>query len=74
MMSKLRKPMLHPAFQEALVEGLQLHAGNAKAVRSMANIIAETMEDLHGGEWRVEIDHMRGFVLIAPNFKAEARP
>ncbi len=70
-MDKLSRPHLHPAIAGALDEGIKAHALNTKTVRVMGKVIAETMEELHGGRWRVEIDHRAGFVLIVPNLKEE---
>jgi len=72
-MNKLRKRHLHPAITVAVDEGVKAHASNTKTVRVMAKVIAETMEELHGGRWRVEIDHRAGFVLIVPNLTREVR-
>lgn len=35
-------------------------------IKRKAAEVAYLMALMHGGEWRVEIDHQRGFVLIAP--------
>ena len=31
-----------------------------------ANELAESMALMHGGEWRVEVDHVLGFVRLRP--------
>lgn len=35
-------------------------------VKRKAAEISTAMALLHGGDWRVEIDHQTGFVLVAP--------
>ncbi len=42
-------------------------------VRRKATEISSIMASLHGGDWRVEIDHQSGFVLIAPRPAREQR-
>jgi hypothetical protein len=72
-MTHLRKPKIHPAFQEALEEGVKFQAMNTKAIRVMSKVIAERMEELHGGEWKVQIDHENGLVAISREWQLEAR-
>ncbi|MFC3072389.1 hypothetical protein [Shinella pollutisoli] len=35
-------------------------------IKKKAAEVADIMSILHGGDWRVEIDHDKRFVLIAP--------
>jgi hypothetical protein len=35
-------------------------------IKKKAAELAIAMALLHGGDWRVEIDHLAGFVLVAP--------
>ncbi len=35
-------------------------------IKRKATEVSALMASLHGGDWRVEIDHQTGFVLIAP--------
>jgi hypothetical protein len=35
-------------------------------IKRKAAEIAIAMALLHGGDWRVEVDHQAGFVLVAP--------
>lgn len=55
-----------------IVAGLREAAGAAApldphiVVKRKAAEISVAMAILHGGDWRVEIDHQAGFVLIAP--------
>lgn len=77
-MSRIRKPKLHPLFKEAIAEGVKQHKMNVRAVKVMSKVIAEMMEELHGGDWKVQIDHENGLVaisrhfdLVAPSFHGE---
>jgi hypothetical protein len=72
-MSRVRKPKLHPAFKEAIEEGAKQHDIYVKSVRVLGRVIADTMADLHGGAWRVQIDHKAGLVAIARDYTAEER-
>lgn len=57
---------------EEIIAGLVESAGAMPAaapevvIRRKAAEISTLMASLHGGDWRVEIDHQTGFVLIAP--------
>lgn len=57
---------------EAIVAGLVESAGALPAaapevvIRRKAAEISTLMASIHGGDWRVEIDHQAGFVLVAP--------
>jgi hypothetical protein len=50
------------AFPLAVVPSL----AKAYGVDMEANLLAEKMADLHGGEWRAIVDHDAGFILIKP--------
>lgn len=39
-------------------------------VKRKAAEISTAMALLHGGDWRVEIDHQAGFVLVSPRLPA----
>jgi hypothetical protein len=41
-------------------------------VKRKAAEIAIAMALLHGGDWRAEIDHQAGFVLVAPQLPPSA--
>lgn len=34
------------------------------SIQNLADVLAALMHDAHGGEWKVECDHVSGFVLI----------
>ena len=57
---------------EEIVAGLREAAGAGApldpiiVVKRKAAEISTAMALLHGGDWRVEIDHQAGFVLVAP--------
>lgn len=36
----------------------------AKRIERDASSIANSMRSIHGGEWRVQIDHLAGLVMI----------
>ena len=38
----------------------------ARQIEVDAASIASAMASLHGGEWRIQIDHLAGLVLIVP--------
>lgn len=38
-------------------------------VKRLTAEVATAMALIHGGDWRVEIDHRSGFVLIAPRLE-----
>ncbi len=57
---------------DEIVAGLRDSAGAVApldphtVIRRKTAEVAVAMALLHGGDWRVEIDHQSGFVLIAP--------
>lgn len=57
---------------EEIVARLREDAGAAPPidphmkVKRLTAEVAVAMALLHGGDWRVEIDHQSGFVLVAP--------
>lgn len=56
---------------EEIVAGLRQAAGAAAPVDPMMSIkrkaaeIATAMALVHGGDWRVQIDHEEGFLVVA---------
>lgn len=46
--------------------GADAPAAPTIVIKRKAAEISTLMALLHGGDWRVEIDHRSGFVLIAP--------
>lgn len=61
---------------EEIVAGL-IEAAGAVApldpvivIKRKAAEISTAMALLHGGDWRVEIDHQAGFVLVSPRLQA----
>lgn len=64
---------------EEIIAGLIESAGAAHTptpevvIRRKATEISSIMASIHGGDWRVEIDHQSGFVLIAPRPAREQR-
>lgn len=46
--------------------GADIPAAPEIVIKRKAAEISTLMALLHGGDWRVEIDHQTGFVLIAP--------
>lgn len=36
----------------------------AKRIERDANSIAMAMRSIHGGEWRIQIDHLAGLVMV----------
>jgi hypothetical protein len=55
------------AQQDAVIASLMSEAKSAgKAIRVMAKCVADTMEEVHGQKFRVDVDHDVGFVLIRP--------
>lgn len=72
-MSKLENTKLHPAIEGAMAEGVKQHAQNVKAIKVMSGVIAEMMEELHGGDWKVQIDHDVGLVAISQDFDLGGR-
>lgn len=69
-MSKSQKAKLHPAFKDAIASGVQRHAQTVRGIKVLSGVIAEMMEELHGGDWKVQIDHETGLVAISQNFNA----
>lgn len=59
------------AVQELLSTAIKDAAAQNKTVRVMSKLIAETMQEMHGGQWIFDIDHNAGFVLIRPSLKSE---
>jgi hypothetical protein len=66
---------IRPKFKtrnDEIVAGLVESAGALPAaspeivIKRKAAEISYLMALIHGGEWRVQIDHQKGFVLIVP--------
>ncbi|CAK7258669.1 protein of unknown function [Shinella sp. WSC3-e] len=58
-----------PAIPASLASQLLTSSLAADEVTSVANYLAELMQGLHGGQWRVSINHDSCFVCIARDFK-----
>lgn len=43
-------------------------------IRNIADVLATLMQDIHGGSFRVEIDHEAGFIVIRSHKDEPARP
>ncbi len=71
-MSKFQNTKLHPVFEGAIVEGVKRHAQTLKGIKVLSGVIADMMEELHGGDWKVQIDHEAGLVAISQEFDAGA--
>lgn len=62
---------------EEIVAELRKAAGAAApldpktVIKRKSAEVAVAMALLHGGDWRVEIDHQTGFVLIAPRVRQQ---
>ena len=62
----------YPSKNHEIVAKLREYAGAGPPVdptmlvKRKAAEIAVAMALLHGGDWRAEVDHQTGFVLIAP--------
>ncbi|WP_181166239.1 MULTISPECIES: hypothetical protein [unclassified Mesorhizobium] len=62
---------------EEIIAELRLTAGAAPSldprtvIKRKAAEIATAMALVHGGDWRVEIDHQVGFVLVAPRVQPQ---
>jgi hypothetical protein len=37
-----------------------------RRLRVAVRHVATLMKEIHGGDWRIQIDHEHGFVLVAP--------
>lgn len=47
-----------------LAEAQSLPSEPGRRIEQHARAIANTMADIHGGEWLVQIDHQIGLVLV----------
>ena len=72
-MSRLRKPKLHPLFKQAIKQGMRQHEMSVRSIGIMSRVIADMMEELHGGNWQVQIDHEVGLIAISHDFAEEER-
>ena len=52
---------IHPALLEAARSATTATA----ELKAGLDLVAGVMERIHGGRWRVQIDHEEGFVLVA---------
>lgn len=43
-----------------------------KSVQVLADTLAARMKEIHGDDFRINIDHTTRFVLLAPSLKSEA--
>ncbi|MGB3814040.1 MAG: hypothetical protein WA950_12515 [Shinella sp.] len=55
---------IHPSIAQAVLSATVAQA----EVRAAADYLAEAMKRIHGGNWRVSIDHMSQLVTISRNF------
>lgn len=56
-----------PALPDSLTSALRLRPD--QTIAAAAGFIREQMQDLHGGHWRIQIDHEDGLVIIARRAK-----
>lgn len=63
---------IHPAIVQA---ALSAEAAKTRVER-LAGILEKLMEEIHGGDWRVSIEHGAdaAFVLVAPRSECRQRP
>ncbi|RJG46645.1 hypothetical protein [Mesorhizobium sp. DCY119] len=67
--------LVHQRAINALLTDAVETADRAKSrVTHTANTLARQMQEMHGGIWRVEIDHQAGFVLVAPRIETAIKP
>lgn len=45
-----------------------------KSVHTLAEALSKEMKAIHGGNWRINIDHEEGFALISRRTEPEAQP
>lgn len=38
-------------------------------IEAVAKHLSDLMKDVHGGEWRVQIEHQHNFIMVAGKFK-----
>lgn len=51
---------IHPAIVRAALSAVAAEA----EVRVAAEYLAEVLERIHGGSWRIDVDHQSRFVII----------
>lgn len=56
-------------FDDALADSIAVGTTKLNAIRVMARIMSEMMQEIHGGEWRVKIDHDSRFVFVAERLR-----
>lgn len=52
------------ALPPSITDALKLHDPAAE-VAAVADYLRHLLKDMHGGEWRLQIDHEHQFVLLA---------
>lgn len=61
-MSKIsRKPILPSSLSSQLLNGITA----AEEIQQVADYLAGLMREVHGGDWRVSVNHENRFVMIA---------
>lgn len=62
--------MAHPSFTKAALAGAAVVA----EIEATAAHLEQLMRDIHGGHWRIDIDHTAGFVLVVRHGDLPCRP
>lgn len=55
---------LHPDLQLQLIVGTDL----AAEVEQAARYLSELLKEIHGGDWRINVNHESCFVLVSRDF------
>ncbi|WP_313611008.1 hypothetical protein [Rhizobium sp.] len=58
------KASLHPDLKRQLIGGADLLA----EVEQVANYLADLMQEIHGGDWRISVNHENCFAMVARDF------
>lgn len=55
---------LHPDLQRQLIGGADLLAEAEQAARYLSDL----MQEIHGGDWRISVNHENCFAIVARDF------
>jgi len=60
--------------QDEVIAGLMTDAkGKARTLRVLSKVLAETMEEIHGGKWVTNIDHEHRMIMILEHPRSYAQ-
>ena len=61
-----RRALVGAAVSAAVVGTVRVAASKERAVEETAQALADAMREIHGGDWRFDVDHDIQMVMVIP--------